>query len=171
MQPSMTCDRRPCSSYPPPDVPLAATSSAAFARRATVATSSPLAMAGRCRCFASSSSLASSAGTASATVAKYGAQSSARPNSSNTTASSAQPNPAPPYLSGIAMPCRPSWLAMTDQTSRSKPCGVAMRRRTSASGDVFVAKSRTDWRSSSCSAGPASGMGGPFARISTKPLN
>jgi hypothetical protein len=44
----------------------------------------------------------------------------ARPNSSNATASFAQPNPAPPYLSGIAMPGKPGWPAMIDQVSRSK---------------------------------------------------
>ena len=66
---------------------------------------------------------ASSAVAASTALARYGPPYSAAPSSSSTMACSAKVNPAPPYCSGIAIPCRPSWAPACCHTCRSVPPG------------------------------------------------
>src|SRR5205085_2119788 len=58
--------------------------------------------------MASCTSVAGSSGSASATVEKYGPGYNARPSSSNNTASSRKPSPAPPASSGTDTPIQPS---------------------------------------------------------------
>ena len=73
-----------------------------------------------------------------ATVEKNGEHSRAAPISSNTTASSDIPAPAPPNSSGTAMPCSPSSPAIWRQTAPSYPDSVAMSSRTVALGEAAL---------------------------------
>ena len=77
--------------------------------------------AGQQSCRAPSSGLASSAVAASTALARYGPPYKAAPSSSSTMACSAKLNPAPPYSSGMAMPCRPSCAPAWAQTSAVRP--------------------------------------------------
>ena len=86
---------------------------------ATVAISSPAAMAGSQRRCAASSADSSSAATASTAVPRKGPQNNARPISWATMPSSVKPAPAPPYASGIARPSSPSSSAIRCQVSAS----------------------------------------------------
>ena len=86
---------------------------------ATVAISSPAAMAGSQRRCAASSADSSSAAAASTAVLRKGPQNNARPISWATMPSSVQPAPAPPCVSGIARPSSPSSSAIRCQASAS----------------------------------------------------
>src|SRR5262249_60838204 len=94
---------------------------------------------------------ASSAVGAGTALARYGPPYSAAPSSSNTIACSAKLKPAPPYSSGIAMPCRPSWSPAWRQTPTSRPSVVSISSRTAVIGARSARNRRTEARSSSCS--------------------
>ena len=87
--------------------------------RARVAIVSPDAMPGSNVFFWSSVPPLRIALAASATVAKNGAHSSARPISSNTMPSSTKVKPWPPYSSGMCSACRPSSCAICFHTASS----------------------------------------------------
>lgn len=67
-----------------------------------------------------------------------GEHTSARPISSNTTASSTTPAPAPPHRSGTTMPCSPNSPAIWRHDASSYPMSVAISLRTVSLGDVAL---------------------------------
>lgn len=136
---------------------------------ARVAVVRPAAMPGRWRAQASWSPEASRAWAASRTVAKKGAQNSARPISSRTTPSSTSPKPSPPYSSGIASPGRRSWSAAWEHTAGSKRGSLSMSLRTASSGDLASRNSRTDDRSSRSSLSSTVTTAPPWQRRSPVP--
>ena len=117
LAPSTTNDFSPCKVQPP--APRRASSSMPPASQrpfgsatASVASVSPAAIPGSSADFSDSLPAFKTAFAASATDAKYGAHSSARPISSRAIPSSTKPRPWPPYDSGMCTPGRPSsWLS------------------------------------------------------------
>src|SRR5215208_6890500 len=109
---------------------------------ATVAISSPEAIPGRYSLFASTSSQTSKSCAAITHEAKNGETTSARPISSSASPNSTNENPLPPYSSGIARLCKPSWSAIWRHSAWSYPQGSVIWSRTADSDDLAPKKSR-----------------------------